>query len=68
MANAYSQVGPWKIWLEGLLITRSLSWFVTFPWSDGDGFGWIRWLLYGIKLGRRLVRAYFMSMSASSLD
>lgn len=68
MANAYSQVGPWKIWLEGLLMTRSLSWFGACPWSDGDGFEWIRSLLHGTKFGRRLVRGYFTSMSASSLD
>lgn len=68
MANPYSQVGPWKVWLEGLLMTRSLSWFGACPWSDGDGFGWIRWLLHGTTVGRRLVRGYFASMSASSLD
>ena len=68
MANAYSQVGPWKIWLEGLLMTHSLSWFGACPCSDGDGFGWIRSLLHGTEIGRRLVRGYFASMSASSLD
>ena len=66
MAAPYSQVGPWKLWLEGLLMTRSLSWFGACPWSDGDGFGWIRWLLHRTRLGRQLVCGYFASMSASS--
>lgn len=68
MAKSYTQVGPWKFWLEGLLMTRSLSWFGACPWSDGDGFGWIRYLLHRTAPGRRFVRAYFESMTASTLD
>ena len=66
MAVPYSQVGPWKLWLEGLLMTRSLSWFGACPWSVGDGFEWARWLLHGTRVGRQLVRGYFANMSASS--
>ncbi|KAL9130370.1 MAG: hypothetical protein Q9217_001428 [Psora testacea] len=68
MANSYTHVGPWKVWLEGLLMNRSLSWFGACPWSDGDGFGWTRWLLHGTTVGRRLVSGYFASMLASTLD
>ncbi len=67
MAKSYSQMGPWKIWAEGLLMPRSFSWFGACPWSDGDGFGWIRSLLHGTTVGRQLVRGHFESMSASSL-
>ncbi len=48
-------------------MTRSFSWFGACPWSDGDGFGWIRSLLHGTTVGRQLVRGHFESMSASSL-
>jgi len=68
MANPYTQIGPWKVWLEGLLMTRSLSWFGACPWSDGDGFGWIRWALHGTAAGRWIVRGYFANMSKASLD
>ncbi len=61
-------MGPWKVWLEGLLMTRSLSWFGACPWSDGDGFGWIRWALHGTAVGRWIVRVYFANMSKASLD
>lgn len=68
MALPYSQMGPWKVWLEGLLMTRSLSWFGACPWSEGDGFGWIRGLLHRTSIGRNLVLGYFAGMSQSSLD
>ena len=68
MANPYTQVGPWRVWLEGLLMTRSLSWFGASPWSDGDGFGWIRWALHGTAAGQWLVSGNFANMSSSSLD
>ena len=68
MANSYSQMGPWKVWLEGLLMTRPLSWFGACPWSEGDGFVWIRSLLHGTVIGRHIVRGYFEGMSASTID
>ena len=68
MSKPYTQIGPWSVWLEGLLMTRPLSWFGAAPWSDGDGFGWIRWFLHRTQLGNRLVRGYFASMSGGSIQ
>lgn len=68
MANIYSQIGPFKIWLEGLLMTRSQSWFHPTPWGDGDGFGWIRWFLEKTAVGRSIVNGYFDGMSKSSAE
>jgi cation diffusion facilitator CzcD-associated flavoprotein CzcO len=68
MAKLYSQMGPWEVWLEGLLMVRPLTWFGACPWSKGDGFGWIRWLLHGTATGRRLVQAYFAKTSTDSLE
>ncbi|MCJ1308628.1 hypothetical protein MMC25_002281 [Agyrium rufum] len=67
MAKAYTQMGPWSVWLEGLLMTRSLSWFGACPWSEGDGFGYIRWLLHNTAAGRSLVKGYFTNMSSESM-
>lgn len=68
LVNSYTQMGPWKAWLEGLLMTRPLSWFGACPWSEGDGFGWIRRFLHNTAVGRWFVRSYFASMLTSSLD
>ena len=66
MAKPNTQMGPWSFWLESLLTTRILSWFGLCPWSDGDGFGWVRWALHNTSPGRRLVKGYFANMSAES--
>lgn len=67
MANTYTRMGPWSVWLEGLLMTRSLSWFGPAPWSTGEGFGWIRWLLHSTSIGRWLMRGYWAGLSQDSL-
>ena len=64
MALPYTQMGPWRVWLEGLLMLRPLSWFGMAPWSTGDGFGWVRWLLHETKMGRKMVEGFFANMSA----
>ena len=66
MAKPDTQIGPWKVWLEGLLMTRPLSWFAACPWSDGDGFRWSRWALHQTSFGRWLVKSYFANMSSES--
>ena len=67
MAKPYTKVGPWALWLEGLLMTRPLSWFGACPWSEGDGFGWIRGLLHGTVWGRWLVKGYFANMTSETI-
>jgi cation diffusion facilitator CzcD-associated flavoprotein CzcO len=68
MAKSYPQMGPFKVWLEGLLMTRPLSWFGACPWSAGDGFEGIRYLLHNTAAGRFITRNYFANMSQSTLD
>ncbi|KAF4627390.1 hypothetical protein G7Y89_g10764 [Cudoniella acicularis] len=68
MAKLFAPMGPWNIWLEGLLMARPSTWFGACPWSDGDGFGWIRWLLHGTKTGRRLVKGYFTKTGSDALE
>lgn len=63
MAKPYTQMGPWSVWLEGLLMTRPLTWFGAAPWSDGGGFGWFRWSLHQTKIGGLIVKSYFANMS-----
>ena len=67
MAKPYTKMGPWSVWLEGLLMTRALSWFGPCPWSDGDGFGWVRDFLHRTRIGMSLVRGYFANMTGESL-
>ena len=66
MAKTYTQIGRWSVWLEGLLMVRPLTWFGACPWSDGDGFGWVRTLLHRTKIGNWLVRGFFAGMTAST--
>ena len=67
MAKPNTQIGPWAVWLEGLLMTRPLSWFGACPWSEGDGFAWVRGLLHRTRWGRWLVRSYFANMTSESV-
>ena len=59
MTESNLQVGPLKLWVEGLMMNRPLSWFHACPWGDGDGFRWIRWLLHRTKVGRWFVSRAF---------
>lgn len=68
MAKSYPQLGPFSVWLEGLLMTRPLSWFGACPWSAGDGFGGVRYLLHNTTAGRWLTRNYFANMSKSTVE
>ena len=68
MAKSYPQIGPFSLWLEGLLMTRPLSWFGACPWSAGDGFGGVRYLLHNTAFGRWLTRNYFANMSKSTVE
>lgn len=67
MAKPHTRIGPFTLWLEGLLMTRPLSWFGACPWSAGDGFGWIRGVLHGTAWGRWLVRGYFANMTSETV-
>jgi hypothetical protein len=52
-------VTPFKIWLESLILTRFLTWFSPSIWGDADGYGWIRGVLHGTWLGRKLVSGFW---------
>ena len=68
MAKSFPQLGPFSVWLEGLLMTRILSWFGACPWSEGDGFGWARHFLHRTSAGRFITRNYFANMSKSTIE
>jgi cation diffusion facilitator CzcD-associated flavoprotein CzcO len=67
MAKLLVPMGPCVVWLEGLLMTRPLTWLGAAPWSTEDGFGLIRWALHGTSLGRKLVQGYFSQTSETRL-
>ena len=68
MAKPISAMGPWTLWIEDLLMRRSLAWFGAAPWSDGDGFSWIRWFLHSTRLGNSLVKGFFRGMSDQGIQ
>ncbi|KAL9094319.1 MAG: hypothetical protein Q9165_003460 [Trypethelium subeluteriae] len=68
LAKSYPQIGPFSPWLEGLLMTRPLSWFGAAPWSINDGFGGLRYLLHNTVVGRFITRNYFANMSKSTIE
>ncbi|KAI9703550.1 MAG: hypothetical protein M1820_005854 [Bogoriella megaspora] len=68
LAKPYPQIGPVKAWLEGLLMTRPLSWFGAAPWSIHDGFGGVRYLLHNTAVGRFITRNYFANVSKTVIE
>ncbi|KAF2166957.1 hypothetical protein M409DRAFT_66464 [Zasmidium cellare ATCC 36951] len=67
MAKPSSKLGFWTIFVEAVLMFRPITWFGPAPWSDGDGFGWIRRFLHGTRLGNLLVGAYWKALHEQSL-
>ena len=63
MAKSYVGVGPFKLWLEGLIMSRPISWFSMCAWPDAEGFGWIRYFLHNTAVGQALVRTFFAKMT-----
>lgn len=57
MAPPY--VTPFKKWLEKLVTTRFLTWFSPCIWGDSDGYGYVRSLLHGTWVGRKIVDAFW---------
>ncbi|TQB77169.1 hypothetical protein MPDQ_004569 [Monascus purpureus] len=66
MAPPY--VTPLKKWLEKLVTTRFLTWFSPCIWGDADGHGFIRRLLHGTWLGRKLVDAFWAVLAQDVID
>jgi hypothetical protein len=60
-------VTPLKTWLEKLVTTRLLTWFSPCVWGDADGFGVVRRLLHGTRLGRWLVDAFWGVLASDVL-
>ena len=67
MAPIYIRLGPAKAWLEGLLLTRPLTWFSPCLWGAEDGFRVVREWLHGTKIGRWLVSGYWAKMTSDAL-
>ncbi|KAL9069206.1 MAG: hypothetical protein Q9157_006237 [Trypethelium eluteriae] len=68
LAISYPKIGPFSPWMEGLLMTRPLSWFGAAPWSINDGFHSVRYFLHNTTLGRFITRNYFANMSKSTIE
>lgn len=54
--------------LESLGTTRFYSWFSPCIWGDNDGFGRIRRLLHGTRVGRFLVHHFWEKMKMDTIE
>ncbi|KAH7309887.1 hypothetical protein B0I35DRAFT_398083 [Stachybotrys elegans] len=61
MASIYAT--PFKIWREPLANTRLLTFFSPCIWGDSDGYGLIRRLIHGTRLGRWIADKIFKLMA-----
>ena len=52
MVPPHIYLGPFRCWLEKLSTTRIVTWFSPCVWGDVDGFGYVRSLLHGTKVGK----------------
>lgn len=55
MGPSHLYLGPFRFWLEKLVTTRFVTWFSPCVWGGVDGFGYVRSLLHGTKVGRWVV-------------
>ncbi|KAF9890675.1 hypothetical protein FE257_005541 [Aspergillus nanangensis] len=54
--------------LEFLATMRYFTWFSPCVWGDFDGFGWIRRLLHGTRLGRYFVHNFWEKLRLGVVD
>ncbi|KAJ2961270.1 hypothetical protein NQZ79_g3527 [Umbelopsis isabellina] len=66
MAPPY--VTPLKKWLEKLVTTRFLTWFSPCIWGDSDGYGYVRSLLHGTWVGRKIVDTFWGILGQDVID
>lgn len=60
-------VTPLRRRLDTLLSVRCLTWFSPCPWGGEDGYGGVRGLLHGTRLGRFLVDCFWRVLQADVL-
>ncbi|PWY90077.1 dimethylaniline monooxygenase [Aspergillus heteromorphus CBS 117.55] len=68
MGTAWVPFGCWRAKREALTTTRFVTWFSPCIWGSFDGFGWLRRLLHGTRLGRWLVHLFWEKMSADVVE
>jgi hypothetical protein len=54
---------PWQFSIQRLATTRFFTWFDPCIWADVGGFGWIRYLLHGTWLGKRVVSWFWNALA-----
>jgi len=68
MAPAHIYIGPLRCWLEKLTTTRPLTWFSPCVWGDADGFGYVRNLLHGTRVGRWVVNKFWDKLGSDLIE
>lgn len=68
MAPAYVYLGPFLCWLEMLTTTRFFTWFSPCVWGNADGFGYLRSVLHGTRVGRWIVDKFWKTLCAQTIN
>ena len=57
-----SRVTPFKLLIDKLITMRCLSWLSPCTWGEADGFGYLRHLLHGTRVGRWIVDSFWAQL------
>lgn len=68
MAPAHIYVGLFLCWLEMLPSDTFFSWFSPCVWGDADGFGYIRSLLHGTRVGRCITDNFWKKLETETIE
>ena len=63
MSPSHINLGPFRVWVEKLMANRVLTWLSPCVWGHADGFGWIRGLLHGTWVGRKVVGRFWREIT-----
>ena len=64
---AHVYLGPFRCWLEKLTTVRFLTLFSPCVWGQFDGFGYVRSLMHGTKVGRKIVDIFWQKLTQETI-
>ncbi|KAL9627578.1 MAG: hypothetical protein Q9164_007565, partial [Protoblastenia rupestris] len=68
MLPPWLKIGPFNVWLEKLVTTRAFTWLSPCIWGHFDGFGSMRRLLQGTRVGQWILKTGNAKMQTDVLD
>ena len=67
MAPPHLYLGPFRCWLEALVVMRPFAILSPCVWGQRDGFGYLRSLIHGTSIGRWLVGKFWSKLNSDLL-